>query len=270
MVVVYLTMVDYSKIHHDLIKFGYYTGTFSDFYNHDTGFTEHDMRSAADLLLETEKNIEKVYVYRHNFIEQHTKNYLNNKNYTGPIPGPEEELQEVSYDNINKRKQFILDAQAGGADIRTTQQWYRLSIAAFDDIDPSISATYYKIDNVFANLFRTWAEKIYPEYHGQRDKIRCASQYSIYKQGDFSEIHFDGINPGRAFVIIMYFADPATYHKDSGGELRIVDSHVDIKVKPLYGNYAMLDFSKWNIGHSIELVKGDFVRFALQSFVGIF
>jgi hypothetical protein len=78
----------------------------------------------------------------------------------------------------------------------------------------------------------------------------------------------------------MYFADPTTYQEGDGGELLI--GH-DIKTNnqqilefnrsaekciPVYGNYAIMDFTKFNVGHSIEMVKNNFRRFALQSFVG--
>ena len=81
----------------------------------------------------------------------------------------------------------------------------------------------------------------------KKETFRLATGYSVYDNGDFSEIHHDGINPGRACVLIMYFADPNTYQEGDGGELLIGVE----KCIPVYGNYAIMDFTKFNIGHSI-------------------
>ena len=53
----------------------------------------------------------------------------------------------------------------------------------------------------------------------KKETFRLATGYSVYDNGDFSEVHFDGINPGRACVIIIYFGDPKTYQEGDGGEL---------------------------------------------------
>ena len=38
--------------------------------------------------------------------------------------------------------------------------------------------------------------------------------------------------------------------------------------KPVRGNYAILDFTKFNLGHGIRAVGNNYRRFALQCFVG--
>jgi Rps23 Pro-64 3,4-dihydroxylase Tpa1-like proline 4-hydroxylase len=113
----------------------------------------------------------------------------------------------------------------------------------------------------------------------KKDTFSLATGYSVYDNGDFSEVHFDGINPGRTCVLIMYFADPNTYQEGDGGELflghniKINNGKLEFmepfeKCIPVYGNYVIMDFTKFNVGHSIEMVKNNFRRFALQSFVG--
>lgn len=258
--------VDFSKIHNQLIELGYYVGTFEDFYSDPMNIDPAELRKHADTIIESQKFIDKVYVYRHNYIGQNEPEVLN------PLQtiSEEESLQEVSYQNISRRKQFIEHLIANGNNTRTTQQWYRMAIELYNAIDPKLASDYYKVDEFFTTLFSSFGEKVYPEYYGKKEQLKCASQYSIYKEGDFSELHFDGINPGRAFVIIVYFADPNSHKPNSGGELRISDKHVEEKVKPVYGNYAVLDFTRWNIGHAIERVNDDFTRFALQSFVGLY
>lgn len=261
---------NYNSIYNQLIDLGYYVGTFEDFY--DLGVTPDQILRAANTFKSTVLDLDKVYMYRHNYIDQDDASYLNIPGYMGPTPAEEDKTQEIIAEKAGNRKQFVKDIIAAGAKhVRTTQQWYRLSIGNYDNVDKNKSNELYTMYNFFDSIFKAFTANVYIDmYKDKRDELRCASQYSIYKSGDFSELHFDGINPGRACVIILYFADPDTYHDGDGGELRIKHDHVDTKVKPIYGNYAMLDFTKWNIGHSIEMVHNNFIRFALQSFVGIY
>lgn len=258
--------VDFKKIHSQLIDLGYYVGTFDDFYSDPLNTDPAELRKHADTIIASQKYMDTVYVYRHNYIGQNDSAVLN----SGQVIPPEESTQEVSYHHVDRRKQFVEHLIANGNKTRTTQQWYRMGLELYNAIDPKLASDYYKVDAFFDNLFASFGEKVYPEYYGKKEQLKCASQYSIYKEGDFSELHFDGINPGRAFVIIVYFADPADHKPESGGELRISDKHVETKVKPVYGNYAVLDFTRWNIGHAIERVNDNFTRFALQSFVGLY
>lgn len=265
-------MVDYSLIYKNLIESGYHVGTFDDFYNGDIGVTSDQLLNAANLFKSTVNDFDQVYVYRHNYLDQNVKGYLTLPNYSGPSPSEEELLQEVSVSRISHRKKFIDDVVAGGGHrVRTTQQWYRLNLNGYDQIDEKTSSNMYSMHSFFETLIKKFVKNIYSDLYQslKYDQLKCATQLSIYKEGDFSDMHFDGINPGRSCVIILYFADPNNYDDHSGGKLRIQHDHVDITVDPIYGNYAMLDFSKWNISHSIEMVHGNFIRFALQSFVGI-
>lgn len=202
-------------------------------------------------------------------------------NYKGPVPTEEEFLEGIPFDAIERRKQFVLDVKKHFPAIRTTQQWFFIDTGSNGEI-------FYKMDSIFEKLIRNYCKAIYPHL-AKQDNFSIASQYSIYQNGDFSEIHHDGINPGRACVIILYFADPETYNNGGGHlvverDLKTLQEVIDFPerqakyiaeesdkffyVKPLYGNFAMLDFVNHNLGHSIELVKNNFTRLALQSFVG--
>jgi Rps23 Pro-64 3,4-dihydroxylase Tpa1-like proline 4-hydroxylase len=269
----------YSSIYEKLIKDGYHIGTIDEMFNELTGIDKNEFEKWSKIFRGTQSDKFDNYLYRHNYIAQNNPNsYLKNPNYTGPIPTDEEFKQEVSYLNKDARKDFVKNVILGGGDIRTTQQWGRLCLESYDETEKE--STIDTMDAFFNDAIRKHTSLIYPELMAKKDTFKLATQYSMYEAGDFSEIHFDGINPGRACVIIIYFAEPETWNEGDGGELFLGHSLKMNNInalefdgeykycKPTYGNYAIMDFTKFNIGHSIELVKNNFVRFALQSFVG--
>jgi Rps23 Pro-64 3,4-dihydroxylase Tpa1-like proline 4-hydroxylase len=270
----------YKKIFENLNVNGYHIGNFTEFFNELTEIKEEEFFKWSEFFKSTAIEKDKHYCYRHNFIAQNNpENYVNLPNYSGPIPTNEEKLQEIPYIRAQNRKDFVKRAISGGANIRTTQQWARLKLENFI-YDEAKQEEVRNMNKFFENVIRQHTSLIYPELMKKKNTFRLATGYSVYDNGDFSEVHFDGINPGRACVLIMYFADPTTYQEGDGGELLI--GH-DIKTNnqqilefnrsaekciPVYGNYAIMDFTKFNVGHSIEMVKNNFRRFALQSFVG--
>ena len=270
----------YKEIFDKLNSNGYHIGHISEFFNDLTGVKEEDFLKWTEFFKNTAIEKDKHYCYRHNYIAQNNpENYLNLPNYSGPIPTDEEKLQEVHYTRAQNRKDFVKKVIEGGGQIRTTQQWARLKLENFS-YDETKENEVREMHRFFENAIRQHTSLIYPELMSKKDNFRLATGYSVYDNGDFSEVHFDGINPGRACVIIIYFADPKTYQKGDGGELflghNIVRNNKQIlefetpfeKCLPVYGNYAIMDFTKYNVGHSIEMIKNDFRRFALQSFVG--
>lgn len=269
----------YKSIYEKLITNGYHIGTIDEMFNELTGISENKFEWWSKVFRNTQNDKLSNYVYRHNYIAQNNPDsYLKTPNYTGPIPTEEEFKQEVSYANKDRRKDFIRNVILGGGEIRTTQQWGRLCLESYDETEKEL--TIDTMDDFFNDAIRKHTSLIYPELWEKKDTFKLATQYSMYEPGDFSEIHFDGINPGRACVIIIYFAEPESWKEGDGGELflghdlkmnniGVLEFNGEYKYcKPVYGNYAIMDFTKFNIGHSIELVKNNFVRFALQSFVG--
>ena len=254
----------------------------NELFNSFTETNEEEFLEWTKFFRETAEKKDLRYCYRHNFIAQNNpENYLNIPNYCGPTPSEEEFLQEVPFTSAQKRKDFVEAVIAGGGQIRTTQQWGRLKLESQNwSDDPIGQEKVIKMHAFFENLIRKHAAMIYPELMEKKDSFRLATGYSLYENGDFSEVHFDGINPGRACVIILYFADPNTWKEGDGGELFLGHNlvrndkgiheflHPYERCLPVYGNYAIMDFTKYNVGHSINLVNNNFKRFAMQSFVG--
>lgn len=278
-------MISYKEIYEKLITQGWHIGSIKELFNEHTNVTEEQFEYWRQIFLKTAQNKNHHYVYRHNFLSQNNpQSYLHLPNYTGPTPSPDEFLQEVPMDGIKKRKQFVSDVIAGGAtNVRTTQQWARLNIATYTPELPL-----YEMQDFFDSLVRSHTAMIYPELLTKKDTFRLATGFSLYEDGDFSEVHYDGINPGRACVIIIYFSDSESWQEGDGGELLVAENAQLLlseggkttipdnlenvgkveKCIPVYGNYAILDFSKFNIGHSIEMVNNKFKRFTQQTFVG--
>ena len=276
-------MLTYDQIYNTLVTKGYYAGTFDDFWqdeNHD-GVTKDKFEEAVDIFRQSAENMDEYYKYRHNYTEQNLQYYVHRPGYTGPKPTEEDASDFIPYSRRNIRKKFIEDVNAGGGNIRTTQQW---ALVGGSIVKGNV------MSETFRTLTKSFVSKVYKSLAPYKDTLFIGEQYSVYKQDDFSEIHYDGVRKTRTCVIIYYFADPSTY-KDSGGRLiiakdentsrslcdkpKMLDHYMKNEsdrlefVTPVYGNYAMLDFSHHDLGHAIEVVKDDFTRFALQSFVGI-
>jgi hypothetical protein len=258
----------YKEIQKDMIDKGYYVGTFEDFFNNITKISREEFKIHSDTFIESANYRDVAYVYRHNYLDQHTKTYLEKQGYTGPVPTEKDILDEIHITESQHRKDFINLLIEAGTGTRTTQQWGRLDLGAFDGVDEVFRRRVRNMENFFRNLTQRHAAGVYPELN----PMTCSSayQFSLYENGDFSEVHYDGVNPDRYCVIIAYFGDPNTYSKECGGELYIETTTKQvIEVKPVYGTYAMLDFRRYNLGHGIRAVGNNFKRFALQSFVGL-
>lgn len=274
--------MNYEEIYNKLIKEGYYIGTFDDFWKEDQdGITKEKFDSSVEIFRNTGKDMNQYYKYRHNYIDQENRTYLKNPKYTGPHPTEEDLLHYVEYDRRHIRQKFVEDMIAGGADTRTTQQWSLI----FESVQDGIWA------NVFDILTKSYLSKIYTFLEPHKANLFLSAQYSIYRKGDFSELHYDGVRKTRTCAIIYYLSPPETWN-DSGGRLIITKNNdhshllndnpklltkyvaekhpiIDWAV-PTYGNYVILDFTEHNCGHAIEMVNDEnFTRYALITFVGL-
>lgn len=273
--------MDYEIIYKKLCEEGYYIGTFDDFWQVDQdGITKEQFDSAVKVFIDSEKSMETNYNYRHNYLDQESRNYLKNSNYTGPIPTEEDLEQTVPYSSRHVRHKFIEDIVAGGANTRTTQQW---ALSAIDNAE--------EMHKIFDKFTKSFVSKIYKFLEPYKKDLFMAPQFSIYKKGDFSEVHYDGGRAVRTCALIIYFADPSTWN-NSGGRLVITktnkfsqklhdnpnllaemleENHPELDVAiPTYGNYVILDFIDHDVGHAIEVVNDDnFTRYSLITFVGM-
>jgi Rps23 Pro-64 3,4-dihydroxylase Tpa1-like proline 4-hydroxylase len=77
--------------------------------------------------------------------------------------------------------------------------------------------------------------------------------------------HQDGYVDGRICVVLIYLND-SDYKEEWGGN--IVFNDVDT-IPPLFGNVAVLDFTKHNAHHEVKEVVDGYGRYAFLSFVSV-
>lgn len=112
-------------------------------------------------------------------------------------------------------------------------------------------------------------KKIYPEYSEKIERTKSPGDLALFEDGHFIDTHRDGENEGRLCVIIIYLSDK-NEHNNGGGELNIItNSKKKYTLDPFFGNFCILDFSKNNIEHSVNIVKNGFKRYTYINFINI-
>ena len=107
-----------------------------------------------------------------------------------------------------------------------------------------------------------YLKKIYPE---SINNGKSNSNFTLYENGDFITPHRDGFNIWRYCVILIYLSDEKDYN-DGGGELIIEENGTREVIKPVKGKFCILDFTRNNPKHSVEIVKNNFRRFTYINF----
>jgi Rps23 Pro-64 3,4-dihydroxylase Tpa1-like proline 4-hydroxylase len=217
---------------HQLLENGYYIGKVAEIVDLSA------LDSFSDKLIELSADRSKYYAYRHTIDDAYTE-----------LP------HRIAVHEIAERKKHVEDNNLG-----VFQHWYESS----NDPDGQMKP----IQDFFRNVTFGAASKIYPEL--TPENVSYNDAFTIYENGDFIKGHTDGNqNIGRLCVILIYLSDPSTYN-DGGGRLCITDTVTQLNVEevlPLRGSYVLIDFTKHDIIHSVEVVKNDFKRFCYISFV---
>jgi GDP-L-fucose synthase len=133
----------------------------------------------------------------------------------------------------------------------TVQKWWESTGPVFNELKS------YFNDEVVKYL-----RKIYPESIGNESHN---SNFTLYENGDFITPHRDGFNKSRYCVILIYLSDEKDYN-NGGGELVIMENGIEVVVPPIKGNFAILDFTRNNPNHAVNVVKNDFVRYTFIDF----
>ena len=133
----------------------------------------------------------------------------------------------------------------------TVQKWWESTDPIFNELK-----------SYFNDEVAKYLKKIYPESIGN-ETHNC--NFTLYENGDFITPHRDGFNISRYCVILIYLSDEKDYN-DGGGELVILENGVEVVVPPIKGNFAILDFTRNNANHAVNIVKNNFVRFTYINF----
>lgn len=155
--------------------------------------------------------------------------------------------REISVDELDHRQQLIKNNT-----LTVDQQWWNYSLQG--TVEPD---TYF----LFRNEISKYMVSIYNQVGLTMDNVAHGDNITLYEDGDFSRMHKDGQNIGRYAVILIYFGED---HNNSGGEFVFGTND---KIAPVIGNFVMLDFTKNNLPHGVEIVKNGFRRITYIDFV---
>ena len=107
---------------------------------------------------------------------------------------------------------------------------------------------------------------LYPDLN--IDNIGHEHRLTLYRPGDFAEIHLDSGNSNRQCAVLLYLSDEKDYN-DGGGRLILKqeNSMQESYVLPFIPNFSIMNLEKHKILHGVEPVRNDFLRFAYLDFV---
>lgn len=167
--------------------------------------------------------------------------------YINDIEGPNHYERQVLVDNVNTRHSIIKEKS-----LSVSQQWWNYSLQA--TVEPD---AYF----LFRNEISKYMISIYNHVGLTMNNVAHGDNVTLYEDGDFSKMHQDGQNIGRHAVILIYFGED---HNDNGGEFVFGTND---KIAPVTGNFVMLDFTKNNPPHGVEVVRNGFRRITYIDFV---
>lgn len=156
-----------------------------------------------------------------------------------------ENITNKSFSELEEIKKDILKNYTNGIDNSLNQIWYFI---------PPI----YPTDS-FNKILKPLMHYFY-DY----DMKQCQSDITMYNDGCFLINHQDAIadideRKGHCVILIYLSTD---YEKGKGGELIIGN---ELEVEPIFGNVAIMDFTKHNPEHAVREVNG-YNRFCYINF----
>lgn len=150
-------------------------------------------------------------------------------------------ILNTPFDELEIIKNDILENYTNGIDNSVDQIWY---------------FAYPKYVNESAKLAETIFNKFYDK------EFKGASQLTMYNDGCYLLNHQDASyseNKPNCVILIYLSYD---YVEGNGGELIIENDNI---LKPIFGNVAIMDFTKHNPYHAVEKVK-NYNRFCYINF----
>ncbi len=129
----------------------------------------------------------------------------------------------------------------------------------------SVQKWYFFHDPHINDDFKKLADKIVKELYDIDGEFGNNSSITYYAPGSFLKKHQDGYVDGRICVVLIYLND-SDYKPEWGGNLVFNDTDT---IAPLFGNVAVLDFTKHNANHEVKEVIDGYGRYAFLSFVSV-
>jgi Rps23 Pro-64 3,4-dihydroxylase Tpa1-like proline 4-hydroxylase len=131
--------------------------------------------------------------------------------------------------------------------------------------DSFIQKWYYFNNEDINGDFKKIANKVVKELYNIGDELSHNSIITYYEPGCFLKKHQDGYVDGRLCVVLIYLND-SDYKEEWGGNLVFNDNDT---IAPLFGNVAVLDFTKHNAHHEVKEVVDGYGRYAFLCFVSV-
>lgn len=129
-----------------------------------------------------------------------------------------------------------------------------------DGINNSVDQIWYFTYPMNLSASAKLAETIFYKFYNK--KFKGTSELTMYNDGCYLLNHQDASYTDKKpnCVILIYLSHD--YNENNGGELIIENTNI---VKPIFGNVAIMDFTKHNPYHAVEKVK-NYNRFCYINF----
>ena len=174
--------------------------------------------------------------YNYHLLETHPETGLNENDTF---------IHSIKLSEVADRDAFVKEHNR-----EVLQKWFEFP--GFDEECKYFNEISKKILNIF--------------YPNENIDFHQMPNFTLYEDGHFIAPHCDGLNVGRVCGLIIYLSDEADYN-DGGGELVIeTNSNTEYSIKPIFGTFSLLDFTKNNIRHSVNAVKNGFKRYSFIYF----
>lgn len=200
---------------------------------------------------------------------EHYSKYICNesKNLKNKISG-------IRIDGVAK-DEFKSEFDNGRIQVNNSYPNWEETKKAMDEISPKIKSSphgdsssqkwYFSHNNDINTDFKKLTDKIVKELYDIDGELCNNSSITYYEPGCFLKKHQDGYVDGRICVVLIYLND-SDYKEEWGGNLVLND--VDT-IAPVFGNVAVLDFTKHNAYHEVKEVVGGYGRYAFLSFINV-
>lgn len=167
-----------------------------------------------------------------------------------------------SYQKMNEVYEYLVSNN-----LHFSQKWCFVSESElFKEADIEMSKL-SELNSFFKKISIKILNNAYIDFSFEESDIRSDGGLTYYEDGDFIEMHADGVNETRLCVILLYLNDG--WKEGDGGQLVLQNDNDVIleRVAPIFGDYVILDFTQNNLRHAVTKIKNGFKRFTYAHFV---
>ena len=160
-------------------------------------------------------------------------------------------IRNIPYNEVEKTEKFMEENN-----LKSWQKWYMLKKPwefkqEYGEILDNIS---FKILNY-----------LYPSENYKKDDFDYSGTFTLYEDTHYIEKHRDGKSVNKVCNILIYLNEE--HNDNDGGELVLnTYTNKELIIKPIIGNFAVLDFTKGlGVEHSVNIVNGNYKRYTYMN-----